>query len=254
MKQLLGFTYHHKHESPMTAAKLYRSLCLLIGLLAFSSTASAQVSVGSDLVSRYVWRGYDFGESFSIQPSIAYSTSGFTVGSWASYSISADGAGANEHDLYVSYARGPVEVGLTDYFFPAPPGPNGVPETASFFNYDNGEGAHTLEPYVAFSGTSGFPVQLYAALLAYNDPDNSVYLEASYAFSVDDVDLGATVGFVPMESAFYLTDGPSFVNLGVSASKAIEITDTFSVPVSVQYVLNPEMERTFLVFGLSLGV
>ena len=239
----------------MTVSKMLRSLCLLLGLFVLSTPATAQVNVGSDLVSRYVWRGYDFGESFSIQPSIAYSRGGFTVGSWASYSISADGSGANEHDLYVSYATGPFEVGLTDYFFPAPPGPGGVPETARFFNYDNnGEGAHILEPYVAFSGPESFPIQLYAAILAYNEPDNSVYLETSYAFSVDGVDLGATVGFVPMESAFYLTDGASFVNLGVSASKAVEITDTFSVPVSVQYVLNPETERTFLVFGLSLGI
>lgn len=240
----------------MTASKLLRSFCLLVGLLALSSTASAQFSVGADLVSRYVWRGFDFGESFSVQPSIAYSKSGFAVGSWASYSISADGAGANEHDLYLSYARGPIEVGLTDYFFPAPPGPDGVPETAEFFNYDNdGEGAHLLEPYIAIFGPEAVPIQLSAAVFAYNEPDHSVYLEASYVFNVDGgVDLGTTVGFVPMESAFYRTDGPNFVNVGLSASKAIEITDTFSVPVSVQYVLNPETERTFLVFGLSLGV
>lgn len=239
----------------MTVSTLLRTFSLLLGLLALSSTASAQVHVGSDLVSRYVWRGYDFGESFSIQPSIAYTRGGFTVGSWASYSISADGSGANEHDLYVSYARGPFEVGLTDYFFPAPSGPGGVPENARFFNYDSdGDGAHILEPYVTLSGPERFPLQLYAAVLAYNEPDLSIYLEAAYAFPVDGVDLCATVGFVPMESAFYLTDGPSFVNLGLSASKAVEVTDTFLMPVSVQYVLNPETERTFLVFGLSLGL
>lgn len=239
----------------MTASKLTRAFCLLFGLLLLSAPASAQVSVGSDLVSRYVFRGVDFGESFSVQPSIAYSTKGFTVGSWASYSISADGSGANEHDLFVSVARGPVEIGLTDYFFPSPPGPEGIPETASFFNYDSGgEGAHILEPYVALGGTEAFPLQLYAAINAYNEPDNSIYLEASYAFTVEDVDLGATAGFVPMESAFYLTDGPNFVNLALSASKVIEVTETFAIPVSIQYILNPETERTFLVFGLSLGV
>lgn len=244
------------HELSVIASKLLRSFCLLVGLLTFTSTAFAQFRVEADLVSRYVWRGFDFGESFSLQPSVAYSKGGFTVGSWASYSIAADGAGANEHDLYLSYARGPIEVGLTDYFFPAPPGPNGVSETAEFFNYDNdGEGAHVLEPYVAFSGPETVPVQLSAAVNAYNEPDHSVYLEASYVFNADSgVDLGATAGFVPMESASYRTNGPNFVNLSLSASRAMEITDTFSVPVSVRYVLNPETERTFLVFGLSLGV
>jgi len=235
----------------------FRVICAACGLLALTCTpASAQVSIGSDLTSRYVWRGFDFGESFSVQPSLSYSRGGFTIGTWASYSISQDGSAANEHDLFVSFARGPVEVGLTDYFFPAPPGPNGVPETAEFFNYDNGgDGAHVLEPYVAVSGPEAFPIQLSAAVNAYNEPDHSVYLEAAYTVTVDGgVDIGATAGFVPMESAFYQTDGPNFVNLGLSAAKAIEITDDFSVPVHVRYVLNPETERTFLVFGLSLGV
>jgi len=241
----------------MPASKLLRTFCLVCGLLAFgATTATAQVSIGSDLTSRYVWRGFDFGESFSVQPSVSYSKAGFTIGSWASYSISQDGSAANEHDLYVSYSRGPIEIGMTDYFFPAPPGPNGVPENAEFFNYDNdGEGAHILEPYVAFSGPESFPIQFSAAVNAYNEPDHSVYLEASYTFTVDGgVDLGTTVGFVPMETDFYQTDGPNVVNLGLSASRDIEITDEFTVPVHVQYILNPETERTFLVFGLSLGV
>lgn len=237
----------------MTASTLYRVPALLFGLLLISLPAAAQVNVGADLMSRYVFRGIDFGESFSIQPAVSYSAKGFTVGSWASYSISADGSGANEHDLYVSYARGPVEVGLTDYYFPSPPGPEGVSETAEFFNYrDGGDGAHILEPYLSLSGPESFPITLYAAVNAYNEPDNSVYLETSYSFAVDGVDLGATVGFVPMESAFYATDGPSFINLGVSATKAIEITETFSLPIGVQYILNPESERSFLVFGLSI--
>lgn len=240
----------------MTVSKLFRSLVFVLGIMLVGSPASAQFSIGSDLVNRYVWRGFDFGESSSIQPSIAYTRGGFTVGSWASYSIAADGAGANEHDLYISYAKGPVEVGLTDYFFPAPPGPNGVPENAQFFNYDDdGDGAHVIEPYVTITGPESIPIQFTAAVNAYNEPDHSVYLEASYDFPVNGgVGLGATAGFVPMESAFYQTDGPNFVNLGLSASKAIEFTDTFSLPISVRYVLNPETERTFLVFGLSVGV
>jgi hypothetical protein len=41
------------------------------------------------------------------------------------------------------------------------------------------------------------------------------------------------------------------VNLGLTASKEMELTDKFSIPVSVSYILNPETERTFLVFGVS---
>ena len=237
----------------MTPSKLFRTACLLFGLLALTTTpALAQVSGGADFVSRYVFRGIDFGESFSVQPTLQYSSDGFTVGSWASYAITA--GGANEHDLYVSYANGPIEVGLTDYFFPVP----GGGESAEFFNFDSETTGHILEPYLAFSGTQSFPISLYAAINAFasdaSDPDNSIYLEAGYGFMVEDVSLGLTVGFVPQESAFYGTTAPSFINLGLSASKAVEITDSFSLPLLVQYIINPESERTFFVFGFSLSM
>lgn len=228
-------------------------------LLAFVPVAHGQaVSVGADLMSRYIWRGYDFGESFSIQPTLAFSAGSFAVGSWAAYSISADGSGANEHDLYASYTLGPVSVGVTDYYFPAPGG-------AAFFNYDaysNGpdgdfgtdddvSGGHWIEPFVSYSGPEAFPVSLYAAAFVHNDPDHSVYLQADYPFEIDGVALGLTLGAVPMESAFYGTTGPAVVNLGLSATKSVPITDTFSLPVSVAYILNPDAERTYLVFGIS---
>lgn len=233
--------------------KPLRPLLLALFALVFASTASAQVQLGADLMSRYVWRGYDFGESFSIQPTLEFGRSGFAVGTWASYSIAADGAGANEHDLYASYTSGPVTVGVTDYYFPSPPDENGVPDGAQFFNYDgDGRGAHYIEPFVQLTGPEPFPVSFLAALVAHNDPDHSVYLEASYPFAVADTDLSFTAGLVPMESGFYGTDGAALVNVGLSASQSIPLTDRFSLPVSVSYVLNPYMERTFLVFGISL--
>jgi hypothetical protein len=42
--------------------------------------------------------------------------------------------------------------------------------------------------------------------------------------------------------------------MSLSASKEIQITDSFSLPIFVSYILNPTpgMERSFLVFGFSL--
>lgn len=232
---------------------VFRRASLLLGLLLIAAPASAQVHLGADLMSRYVWRGFDFGESFSIQPTLEYSTARFSVGTWASYSIAADGSAANEHDLYASYTAGPVTFGLTDYYFPAPPSSNGVPSGAQFFNFDSdGEGAHYLEPSMGISGPDTFPISVYGAIVAYNDPDNSIYLEAQYPFTVDDVEIGITAGIVPMESAFYGTTGPAFVNAGLSVSKTLPITETFSLPIGVSYIINPYTERSFLVFGLSL--
>lgn len=70
---------------------------LLLGTLLLATMVRAQeVQLGADVVSRYIWRGTDFGESMSVQPGLSLSVGALTVGTWASYAISAPGAGANE--------------------------------------------------------------------------------------------------------------------------------------------------------------
>ena len=63
----------------------YILIILLFGTL---SSVFAQLGLGTDVVSRYVWRGTDFGDSPSIQPTINYTTSGFSVGFWGAYQLS----------------------------------------------------------------------------------------------------------------------------------------------------------------------
>lgn len=227
-------------------ARFVTGLIVALFMIVPGSALAQSVDLGSDFVNRYVWRGYDFGESFSVQPYLEYTRGGFTVGSWASYAIAPGGAGANEHDLYASYSFGAVAVGLTDYYFPGP-GADG------FFDYDSGgEGAHVIEPHLRVGGTESFPVTLYGSINAYNDPDHSLYLEASLPFSVGQTGMSLTAGAVGTESAYYGTDGFAVVNLALSADRSIPITDGFSLPVHARYVLNPDTERTFLVFGVSL--
>ena len=231
----------------------FSALLFALLLLAPGTSLAQSFSLGSDLVSRYVWRGFDFGESFSIQPALTFSASGFEVGTWASYSISADGAGANEHDLWIGYTievgnSGSFSFGVTDYYFPAPDG-------SDFFDFDgDGEGAHYIEPYVSYTGPASFPITLYGAAFVHNDPDNSIYLQASLPVKVDGVELGLTAGAVAGESAFYGTEEFALVNLGLAAGKDLKVSDAFTLPVSVAYILNPDTERSFLVFGLGISL
>ena len=98
--------------------------------------ANAEVGLGTDVVSRYVWRGADLGNAAAVQPWISYGNDAFEVGAWSSWAIN-DG-GANENDLYVSFGAGPVGITVTDYFFPA-----GAP--ADFFDYSDDAGVHIIE-------------------------------------------------------------------------------------------------------------
>ncbi len=221
---------------------------IVASLVPVGAASGQSVSLGADVVSRYVWRGADFGESLSLQPALTFGLGGLEVGAWGSYSISASGADANENDLWATYtieASSGVSFsfGVTDYYFPAP--------GADGFSYTD---AHTLELSVAVTGPESFPVSIYGGMMARNDPDNSVYLEASLPVAAGgDVEVGLVAGIVAGASGFYGTDGAAVVNLGISASKALEITDSFAPPVSVSYILNPDQDRAYLVFGMSLS-
>ena len=231
-------------------------IATLIASTALTGPAAGQsASIGADVVSRYVWRGLDFGESMSLQPALTVGMAGLEFGAWGSYSISAPGAGANENDLWASFTHefssgASVSVGMTDYYFP-----NLVadPEKRLVLGFLDAD-AHTQEVSVAVSGTESFPVSLYAGLLL--DDDSPIYFEASVPFTAGDVELAIHAGAVSGKSGFYLTEEFALVNLGITASKELAITDSFAPPVSVSYIVNPSDDeagdRAYLVFALSL--
>ena len=44
------------------------------------------------------------------------------------------------------------------------------------------------------------------------------------------------------------------MNLGLSATKAVTLSEQFALPVSVAYILNPDQERSFLVIGFGISL
>lgn len=233
------------HQIALTGA-----VTALLSLVSVPAVAQ-QFSVGADFVSRYVFRGTDFGEAASIQPAFSFSSGGVEIGTWASYAIVPDAAAVNEHDVWIGYtyetaSAGSISFGVTDYYFPTPDG-------VGFFEFDgDGRGAHWIEPYVSYTFPGSIPVSLYSAVFYHNDPDHSLYMQASLPIQIDGVEVGLTAGAVGAQSDLYGTEGLSFVNLALSVSKPITITEQFSLPISVAYILNPDAERSYLVFGISL--
>ena len=192
-----------------------------MNLLLILSMLNGEVTIGADVVSRYVWRGTDYGNAASVQPSIETTIGPVALGAWGSWSISpgpADASG-NECDLYASTTVGPVGLTLTDYFFPAYAG------TDSLLNID----IHVFE---LSAGADVGPVSLLAAANVSGDDDNSTYLELTYgAFSLG------------LGNGAYSTDGEfAPVSIGISASR-----DNFSA----SYIINPDQETSFLVFGVN---
>jgi hypothetical protein len=252
----------------------------------FAQDEGSRWSIGTDLVSRYIWRGLNLGGSSpSIQPYLEYAFGTedhlFTVGAWGAYSLSGTQTG-QEADLYLSYTiKQLFSITLTDYFLPD--------EESSSFNYfnlntdwdkidsgDKEQTGHLLEAAFSFNGTENIPITLMLAVNIWGADNRkyenisgnmvpvdkivmSKYLELGYSTNVNEVGIDLFAG-MPLDfpdtdngepAGFYGQTQFGLINLGISLTRDIQMTDIFSLPVSVSMITNPEAGNIYMVFGIS---
>lgn len=225
-----------------------------IFVLFSSQSIAAEFSAGADIMSRYIWRGRDFGNSPSIQPTLEFSAGGFSVGSWGAFSVDTDVY--QELDLYVSYSIADIfSVGVTDYFFPTYMS-NNPSYKNKYFDYDDETTGHILEANLGFE-CQKIPLTLSANIAFYGDDKNedgdanfSTYIEVGYGGKLKEVDWNVFLGITPTEGLY--GDDFGVVNLGLTVTKEIKFSDSFSMPVTSGLIFNPQEENSFFVFGFSL--
>ena len=206
-------------------------LLTIVALL--SPNISYSQDFGADLVSSYVWRGTQFGSGAHIQPYMDLGSGNLTGGVWGSFPTSAKGGG-NELDLWVSYDFGPLALTVTNYTFP---GEGGV--------YADGEGLFNGDYTELAASTSIMGVDLSAG---YFTEVEALYVELG--FSTGAVDIAFGYGD-DQADGFYAGGGSGLVNMSFSGSKDIQISDNYALPVFGSFIINPEAETAFLVFGIS---
>ncbi len=235
-----------------TAKLLTLAVALFAGL---GSTAQAEgFKVGADVVSSYVWRGGDLGDSPAIQPALSYTFagSGIVVGAWGSYAVidnvtdgvTAEKSRYKEVDLYATLPAGPFSLTLTDYFIP-------VGDNNRSFDFCN-EGPNVVEVSVGYAKDN---LSLLAAINiagnkgdATNGVQNAKYFEAGYKFYEKDGYTAKGIVGVGDEDYYgdqYLvekTGKMALVNTGISVSK-----DRYTA----SYIYNPDTEASHLVFMAS---
>lgn len=214
---------------------------MVIGLLPVSLKAQEEekespFSVGTDIVSSYVWRGTKFSGP-AIQPCIEYSVSGLTIGTWGSFGFNDQVA---EADLYASYAFDfGLSLGLTDYYY----------QGAKYFQYTDTTASHAFEVNLSYEIKSFSLSANYILNDAHaGGPANAgsdMYFELGYAFKYFDVFVGAGDGWHTSDGEFNLC------NVGIGTSKEVKITDSYSLPLFGQVVLNTEKEEFNIVVGVS---
>lgn len=231
-----------------------------------TKSSNLNLNIGADLVSRYVWRGTDFGRSPSIQPSIELQVGSFAIGYWGAFStsqlVSGSFASTQETDLYLSYTfKDVVSLTLTDYFFP-----NDTLINNKYYEFNENKTGHLVEAAISFNGTDKIPFTLLVATNIWGADKRkangkkfySTYVELGYSTTIlENIALNSFVGFNVIapdldkgESGFY-GDYMGVVNLGITGSKEIKVSDSFSIPVSVSVITNPQTENLFMVLGIS---
>ncbi len=195
---------------------------------------SSNFSVGADLYSNYVWRGIKLGTGPSVQPSVKFNKGGLTLGVWGAF----DAGGYSEVDPYLSYALpSGFSLGLTDYYYPG----------LAVFEVSDTAGSHALEINAGFA-KGGLTLNANYVINEAGGAASAggdMYFQAAYAFSTFNLFAGAGDGWHTSDGKFALC------NVGLGTSKIIKLSDTFSIPVNGQVILNPEREQLYIVIGFS---
>lgn len=232
----------------LTKASTMLMSAALFGYASAIAQDEVEASVGADLVSGYEWRGQDLG-GFSVQPSITVGYKGLSLGAWGSVGL--DKEDNKEFDLTLGYSTGGFSASVTDYW--------SLPYQAEgkYFQYEAHKTIHVFEAQVGYDFG---PVAVnwytnFAGADGSNDDGDraySSYINIAAPFKLGGLDWKAEIGATPWATTFYAdADGFAVCNFGVTASKDIKVTDSFTLPAFAKLSFNPASESTYFVFGLS---
>lgn len=210
---------------------------------------SPELSMGTDIVSRYIWRGQKLGD-VSLQPTLGVSYKGLSLTAWGSVGLS-ESKDTKEFDLTLAYTVGGFNVGITDYWFDS--------AGDKYFVYGAHSTAHTFEAnigydfgvvnfqwYTNFAGSDG--------VTRHNHRAYSSYAEVSAPFKAVGCDWSATVGCVPYGTSFY-SEAPNrfgVTNLALKATKELVLSSKFAPSVFASVVANPSSQAAYFVCGITV--
>lgn len=240
-------------------------LCLLFMAAQTSAQNKCDFSVkaSAELVSNYIWRGvpsYSFNNEQTVlapnfQPTLGFVMGGFEIGAWGSSDFSGS---YKEMDLYASYTFKNVTATLTDYYWDL----NWL--SKPYFAYKNESSSHILEGTLLYK-SSKIPLSITLATMFYgadkkvddaSKNNYSTYLELAYTFTKNEYSFDTFLGMTPADG-FYgdgygNVTGFGIVNLGLTGSKKIKISDKYETTLRSSFIVNPQQDKAYLVLGIAL--
>ena len=254
-----------------------------------------KLELNLDIVSRYIWRGQSWGGNYiAVQPTIEYAvTPKLKLGFWATTNFKDDyfypdgvtsGKGYQEINFYATYQLNDfLQFQVWDYYWPSVSKVEGVDN--SFFNYGK-DGVKTVDAILHFDFSEGYKypfnitISTFVAGNDYRYDSNgenakqnfTSYLEFGYTFTLfekstikalNGIELDPVISAVLNNKAGYYSyadyDEVSFINMGIKATKEIDLGKGITMPLSLNYIHNGAKHNTetfgknYLVAGISFN-
>ncbi|OJV38998.1 MAG: hypothetical protein BGO29_03095 [Bacteroidales bacterium 36-12] len=220
----------------------------IITVQAEEESKKVSLTLGSDFVSSYVWRGaYQTG--YSVQPSLGLEAGGLSLSAWGSSDIAS--VGFKEVDFTLGYSIAGLSIAITDYWWMGEGHQN-------YFRYQSKTSDHLFEGTIAYT----LPLEKFPLSISCNtmfggadyklsgDRAYSTYIELVYPFTISDTELDVSVGMTPQDGLY--ASKTALVNVGIGVSKTLKISESYSLPVFGRVMANPHSEDIYYVFGFSL--
>lgn len=206
-------------------------------------STSTRVKVATDIYSRYVWRGSDYFNSPCIQPDLQFYLykNYLGIGTWGSFSTT--NQPIQETDLYAFAIYKGFQLYIYDYFY------LNLTTNNRYFDYKPKTTGHTLSCDISYTFSEKHPFTLLASYNFWgNDKQNSAYFELSYEFKKEQIK--CFCGGTTSDGWYAYKAG--ICNIGISATKEIKVTETFTFPLKIECIVNPIRENIYLIAGISL--
>ena len=231
----------------MNTRLLLSVICAICAIGSTQAQDKLEGSLKADFVSTYIWRGQHLGH-VSIQPELSVTWKGLGLTAWGNVGLS-NYKDLREIDLTLSYDTGGLSFGIVDYW-------NNEYDSRFFYYRKDGTG-HVFEGYVSYDfGPVGISWQTFFAGNDYQKDSGrrawSSYFEVSAPFRLVTCQWEATAGLVPWACDYYDTKGFSVTNLSLQATKPIQLSRSFALPLFGKLIANPASQDLWFVVGFTL--
>lgn len=215
---------------------------------------SSPFGASVELTSKYLWRGQEYGEAPTIFPTLSFTTGGLCIYAIGAYTFDNSW---READLGVSYTIKDFTLGIVDYYYPTPTG-----ERDKLFEFDKDKTGHLFEGCLTYA-PSKLPVSAMLSTFFYGADKNldgdqawSTYVEVGYHYDFSETNIFSVALGTSLNKSFYnnFETGFSIVNIALKYQTAIPTGKKYSIPVSAQYVINPQKEKSYIAFSIGLNI